>query len=121
MRNSVNRMCVTAVYELHSGDPVAATVNLCASLSLVRGLQDERTIKSQHLRIRMTEKVYAASWELLQATNVSDADLSKLQMAWEQVELVGVLEKTLLMDEAMVDEALLKMTKAPDWRWYSLV
>jgi hypothetical protein len=85
-------------YNLHLGDTAASVNNLHTLLALEDAWQDEPTLISQLVRIAMTGIAFGAQWEVLQATNVTDSELSMLQRDWEMMEFVRPMEKSLIME-----------------------
>jgi len=51
----------------------------------------------------------AANWELLQSTNVPDAQLASIQRDWMELEFLGAGEQALVMERAMAEQTLEEM------------
>ena len=109
IKRSAQRLSAAAMCDLHKGDAASATTNLCALLALVRGTHDERTAISQLVRIAMASIAASASWELLQATNLTDAELAKLQSGWERLEFIEAVENSMLMERAMNETTIVTL------------
>jgi hypothetical protein len=109
MRNSADLLSAAIICDLHGSDASSATTNLYTLLSLVQGEHDERLLFSQFVRIGMVNTAAAASWELLQATNVTDEDLARVQNKWEQLEFVHAMENSITMQRAMQEDLLQKV------------
>jgi hypothetical protein len=109
LKRSAQRLSAAAMCDLHNGDTASATTNLCALLALVQGERDERTIISQLVRIAMAAIAASANWELLQSTNLTNAELATLQMSWEQLEFVNGAEGSILMERATTVTTIKKM------------
>jgi hypothetical protein len=86
------------VSDLHRGDTPSAVTNVHSLLVLVDQTKDERLLISQLVRIGMAVIASSPQWELLQATNLTDPELSLLQHDWESMELVPPLENSFKMD-----------------------
>jgi hypothetical protein len=93
---------------LHNGDTGAAATNSCALLALVRANHDEPIAISHLVRIAMVAIAANPTWELLQATNVTDAQLALLQTNWEQLEFVDSNEKACEMERVFLKDAVEK-------------
>ena len=109
LKRSAQRLSAAAMCDLHNGDAASATTNLCALLALVQGTHNERTLISQLVRIAMASIAASASWELLQSTNVTDAQLSLLQRSWERLEFVSGFEGAMLFERASVVTSIRKL------------
>ena len=107
-RRLAQMLTAAAVGNLHAGDPVAATTNVCTLLALLRANQDERLVISHLVRMAIVSLAVGASWELLQATNVPDAPLAALQKGWENLDFFSSAEKSFLMERAMMRDAIEK-------------
>ena len=100
LKRGAQGLAAAAECDLHAGNPASAVTNLCAVLGLVRAQHNELILISQLVRYAMAQITVSASWEVLQATNLTDADLAELQSAWEHVEFRAVLQNTLEMERA---------------------
>jgi len=90
-----------STFELHNGDTASATTNLCTLLHLIKANEDECIIISDLVRIAMAAICVSGTWDLLQATNVPDAQLVSLQNSWASLEFVRPLANAILMERAM--------------------
>ena len=86
--------------DLHQGDTGSATTNLCVLLALVRDNQDEGIMVSQLVRMAMAVIGTSATWEFLQSTNATDAQLATLQKSWEQMEFIRTTEAAFVFEQA---------------------
>lgn len=100
LKRCARSLSAATICDLHNGDAGSATANLCALLSLVEAVHDERFLISQLVRIAMASIGGAASWELLQSTNVTDADLVHLQSSWEKLDFLRAAEKSCELERA---------------------
>jgi hypothetical protein len=103
------QLSAAAMCALHQGDAAAATTNLCTLLSLVRADHDEPVLISQLVRIAMANIAVAANWELLQSTNLTDAELAALQKSWERQEFIAAIKGAFELERAMSDATIQKM------------
>lgn len=94
----VKLLCPSAVYNLHTGDTASAVSNVQTMLILINGTDDQRTVLFELLRIAVTQIASATTWEILQSTNVTDAQLASLQEAWSQPEFIHSWEHSLPLE-----------------------
>lgn len=94
-KRAVQLLTASAIYNLHNGDTAAAVSNVQTALVLVTGTDDERTAISQLVRMAMAAIASAATWEILQATNITDEELTRLQAAWAQPEFIRAWNRSL--------------------------
>ena len=109
MKRAAQKLSAATVADLHNGDTGAAATNICVLLALVRANQNEGTIISHLVRIAMTAIASAATWDYLQATNVTDAQLAMLQKSWEQMEFFHSAENSFLMERAITTMGIEKL------------
>jgi hypothetical protein len=100
LRQCDRRLVTGAVCSLRKNNAAAAATNICAILALVDEEKDERVALSQLVRMAMTSDAARASWELLQSTNLEDAELDLLQKNWERLEFIQAAENALLMERS---------------------
>lgn len=79
LKRSAQVLSAAAMLDLHNGNPASATKHIRATLAVAKGIRDEPTVISQLVRIAVVHIVTTSTWELLQSTNVSDADLKLTQ------------------------------------------
>jgi hypothetical protein len=77
------------VADLHNGDPGLAVTNILISLALVQRNAAEGLLISHLVRIAIASIAVTPTWELLQATNVTDAQLAGVQAGWTQMDFLG--------------------------------
>jgi hypothetical protein len=117
LKRSAQELSAATVYDLHNGDTGPALTNICVLLGLVNGEQDERTIISQLVRFAMASIASSATWEFLQSTNSTDAQLARLQKSWGQLEFPSGLENALQMERAITADGIEKLRdSAADFR-----
>lgn len=100
LRRSAQVLMGATVCDLHNGDTGAATTNILTLLELVQKNEAEGVLISHLVRIAMTAIVVVPTWELLQATNVTDAQLDAVQQGWEQMDLISDAEHAFEMERA---------------------
>ncbi|HEU6447580.1 MAG TPA: hypothetical protein VFV23_03990 [Verrucomicrobiae bacterium] len=100
LKRSAQRLTATAISDLHNGNTASATTNLCAAIVLTQRLQPERTVISQLVGIAIAAIEAPATWEFLQTTNATDAELTALQNQWQQLEFVEPMGNAMLMERA---------------------
>ena len=75
------RLSQSAVVNLHDGAVEAAGNQIRVIFALVNGTADERIAISQLVRLAIAQIGFAATWELLQAPHLNEAQLARLQAA----------------------------------------
>ena len=89
LKRSTQILEAAVVCDLHNGDPGAATTNILTLLALVQKNSSEGLLISHLVRLAMTAIAITPTWELLQATNVTDAQLAAVQRGWEQMDFLA--------------------------------
>jgi len=100
MKRSAQLLDAAAIYELHSGDSGAASTNIITLLALVHKDSADGLLISHLVRIAMTAIAIVPTWELLQSTNVNDAQLAAAQDAWQQLDFLEDAANTFVMERA---------------------
>jgi hypothetical protein len=100
-KRSAQALSAATVLNLHHGDTTGAVTNICTLLALVRADYDEPIFISHLVRNAMTSIAVAPTWEFLQSTNATDAQLALLQKNWEQMEFIDSAERACEMERAM--------------------
>ncbi len=108
MKRATQKLMATAVCDLHNGDPGAAATNILTALALVRRNAAEGVLISHLVRIAMTGITVLPTWELLQATNVTDAQLTAVQTGWEQMNFFKDAEYAFTMERVWMTETIRK-------------
>lgn len=98
-----------AMLDLHEGRTADALQNLQAAIRLVGRYKDEPLLISVLVRFAIASVAVVATWEALQAPNVSEAQLAALQAEWEGVDFFGHLEGAIQTERAMSRDALAEM------------
>jgi hypothetical protein len=108
-KRSAQAVVAATTLDLHNGDTASAVTNLCVLLHLVRANEDENILISHLVRIAMVSIAVSSTWDCLQATNATDAQLASLQNSWADLQFIQPAEKAMLMERAMalvmVDQA----------------
>jgi hypothetical protein len=91
-------LVTSSLYNLHQGKSADACTDVRALLAMVKGEADERVEISQLVRIAIAQIGVGATWNVLQATNVSDEDLEKLQQDWQSLGFVSPLNNAFLFE-----------------------
>lgn len=99
-KGSASHLSAAALMELHRGDPDAATQDIRAMLAVVNGMAHDRLAISELVRLAIAGIANNATWELLQATNVTESELSSLQQDWAGLEFIQAGENALLVERA---------------------
>jgi hypothetical protein len=109
LKNAVQRLTAAAMCDLHRGDTEAATLKIRVSLALAHGLEREPLIISQLVRIAVAAIVVSQTWALLQANDLTDAQLAALQSDWQKVNSLQSAEAAVAMERAMSESTIEKM------------
>jgi hypothetical protein len=107
-KRAAQTLAAATACDLHAGDTGNATTNICTLLALVNANHDEATLISHLVRLADVAIASSMTWELLQATNATDAQLATLQNAWEKLEFLDATENAFLMERAMMKDAVEK-------------
>jgi hypothetical protein len=109
LKRCAQHLSITAMCDLQRGDAAAAAVKIRAMLAIVKGMEDERLIVSQLVRIAIANIAVAATWEFLQSPKITDDQLALLQREWMQTELLQGGENAVTMERAMCEAATARM------------
>lgn len=101
-KHSAFALVLASTLALHQGDTPSAATNLCDLLHLVAANEDECIMISDLVRIAMTYIAVGGTWDFLQATNLTDAELANLQRSWSDLHFVQPAEKAMLMERAIM-------------------
>jgi hypothetical protein len=83
---------------LHQGDTRTALDNLIAGTRVPRLFEGDQILISELVRIATAMTARDHTWEALQADGWTDADLTRLQSAWELLHFVAPLARSLEME-----------------------
>ncbi len=112
MKQASQRLNAAVVFALHEDDTDTANAHVRGMLGLVRGLTDERLVISQLVRIAIAHITQAATWELLQSTNTTDAQLETIQQEWAALDFVLPAEHSLEMERAISEMTIGNMRES---------
>jgi hypothetical protein len=100
LKRSAQKLEAAVVLDLHNGDTGAASTNILTMLGLVQRNAAEGLLISHLVRIAMTAIAVSPTWELLQATNVTDMQLAAVQKSWEQMDFLSDATNAFVMERA---------------------
>jgi hypothetical protein len=98
--HSARKLQAATILDLHDGDTDAAATNILTLLALVHNNADEAPVMSHSVRIDMTSLAIPPTWELLQATNISDGQLAAVQNGWRQMDFLRDAENSFVTERA---------------------
>jgi hypothetical protein len=90
------------IFDLHRGDTASAGTNFQTLLAIANTVQNEPLNGSQQNRMLWMQSVVGVQWELLQATNITDAQLAAFQSGWTNVDFVKPMETTERMTRSQI-------------------
>ena len=94
------RLGAAALTDLHAGNTADATKNVRAMLAIGNAMRDERLVISELVRLAIVYLAFPETWEILQSTNVTDAQLAALQKDWASLEFFHSMETALETERA---------------------
>jgi len=100
LKHAAQKLTAAAIMELHNREDGAAATNILTLLDLVHKNAMEGLLISHLERIAMTAIAVRPTWELLQATNVTDAPLAAVQKGWQQMDFLGDAENAFVTERA---------------------
>lgn len=103
LRQAATLLWSKTIFDLHRGDTPAAVTDFHALLVIANAEKNEPMLGPQSIRVYLLQIALATQWELLQSTNLTDAELSALQTNWMQVEVVKSAEKAFEMSRCLLD------------------
>lgn len=109
LKQSAQRLSYGAVSNLRERDTDAAARKVRTILAIARGMQDERLVISQLVRIAIVQIALATTWELLQSPRITDAQLAAVQRDWMEEGFAPAVENALLMERAIAEMTLTRM------------
>jgi hypothetical protein len=109
LKRSVQFTTTAALCNLHRGDVMVASTNIQTMLELVRATSTEPLAISQLVRMAMAQITMTATWELLQATNLTEAQLTALQHDWSQLDFIRPGKQSVEFERAFGQMTLTRM------------
>jgi hypothetical protein len=100
LKRSAQKLEAAVVLDLHTGDTGAAATNILTMLGLVQRNASEGLLISHLVRIAITAIAVVPTWEFLQATNVTDAQLAAVQQGWNQMDFLSDATNAFVMERA---------------------
>jgi hypothetical protein len=94
MQQAAQELATITVLNLHDGDTGQATTNLLTILAIAQRDWRDDFIISHLVRAGIAAIGAEATWELLQATNVTDVQLAAVQGGWQQMNFLKDAENT---------------------------
>ncbi|HWX20369.1 MAG TPA: hypothetical protein VN578_10765 [Candidatus Binatia bacterium] len=91
-------LSAATVVELHEGRATNAFEDLLALTTLAERYKGEPLMISELVRVSIAAIAGAASWEALQASDCTEAQLKALQTGWEGVDFLSQAEASLGME-----------------------
>jgi hypothetical protein len=101
LKRSEQVLSAAALLDLHDRNTASATQHIRAMLALIKGVGDEPLLISQLVRMAMAHISFAATWELLQAPDISDAELQQIQSDYGELDFITGMESAFEMERAM--------------------
>jgi hypothetical protein len=98
-KKTVQKLAATTFSDLRAGQTGVAAENIRVMLALVEGTSDERTAISQLVRIAIAQIACATTWEFLQSSNVTDAQLAELQADWSRPEFIRAMINVMPLEQ----------------------
>jgi len=108
LKRAAQKLTAAAIMELHNRDDGAAATNILTLLDLVHKNAMEGLRFSHLVRLAMTALAVTPTWELLQTTNATDAQLAAVQKGWQQMDILGDAENTFVTDRAWGEQVIQK-------------
>lgn len=100
-KSAVQRLVAATLLALHQGRRDDALEFLETQLRIVRAFPRHGLLIGELVRIAMGAIAWNTTWELLQADGWSDAQLRRLQQAWQETEYVDCMIRGLEMERAL--------------------
>jgi hypothetical protein len=110
---SAQWLIASSLYNLHQGKSADACTDVRALLALVKGESDEPVEISQLVRIAIAQMGVGATWNVLQATNISDEDLAKLQQDWQSLGFISQLNNAFLFERLKTLQLVNELQHSP--------
>jgi len=100
MRHAAQKLESATICAMHNSDPAEAVTNILTLLELVQKSEADGLLISQLVRIAIAAIAVVPTWELLQATNVTDAQLAAVQAGWARLNSLHDAECTFVTERA---------------------
>ncbi|HTB83402.1 MAG TPA: hypothetical protein VK742_07105 [Candidatus Sulfotelmatobacter sp.] len=100
LKEAAQKLTSAAVLDLHNGDNGDAVTNILTLLALVEKDANDNLLICHLVRTAMVSIDIASTWEVLQATNATGAQLAAVQRGWEQLDFLGDATNTFVFERA---------------------
>ncbi|HEU0009694.1 MAG TPA: hypothetical protein VFT34_07760 [Verrucomicrobiae bacterium] len=114
LRSAAQHLGIDALIQLHNGRLDEAVDDIEAQLFLSHQMRNERLLISQLVRIAIAANAIGPTWQALQTPGLTDAQLARLQRAWETNEFVVGMNQSLEMERAMAVAMFARMRGSVD-------
>ncbi len=121
IRNVAQALTSAEIGELHRGDFEAAHADLRALAALARVNRNDPRLVSSMIRVAISDLGLRGTWEALSAPGWDEAGLSELQRDWEQLDLVGALERGFLGERAFGSALMAKVRNSNDQEFRAIM
>ncbi len=98
MRRAAQKLAAATELDLHDGDTGAAATNILTLLAIVQRDYRDDLLIGHLVRVVIVGASVPPTWEFLQATNVTDAQLALVQSSWQQCNFLKDAENTVVLE-----------------------
>jgi hypothetical protein len=98
MKRAAQKLEAAVQLDLHDGQPGAASTNLLTMLAMVQRDYRDDLLIGHLVRVAITAVAISPTWEFLQATNATDAQLAAVQKSWQQLNFLKDAENVFAME-----------------------
>ncbi len=117
LRGTASYLAAAAMNDLHHGRLEQALENLEALLALTHCQQNELFVVSQLVRIAIAHIGLSATWQALHAPGWTDSQLARLQAAWQSMEFIGAMGRSLEMERAISSVSYQNARRSAQGAW----
>ena len=100
-KKAVMKLEASASANLRRGDTEMAGKDIRTMLAIVHGLTHDQILISELVRIALLHIASATTWDFLQSTNTTEAQLEALQRAWQPIEIIRPFERAILVERSV--------------------
>jgi len=115
VRTAAIWIALATIAALHDRHADQALTYLEGLVNLARLHRDEYTLVGQMVRVSLAGLGLNLTWETLQAEELNEEQLKRLQAAWQQVELINAVEKGLI-GERIFSEQMFTMLRQTNYQ-----
>jgi hypothetical protein len=105
-KHAVQVLAADALVQLHAGQAEAALADVQSGVNLTARWNREPTMITHLVRIAQASILSVATWDLLDRSGWTDAQLAGLQAAWQELDLPASADTTFALEEAWMERAL---------------